>query len=119
MSWVKLEQIPFFLRHTSVSMFINLEEIMRKVFVIIAIFSVFMWFVSCSDSKKTEIDDQVVNDNSTVDDTNGETDEETTEDDVVQDNSVVPDNNIEPDNNVTNDDAVETDETVKIGRAHV
>lgn len=110
--WVELEQISRFLRHTSVSMFINLEEIMRKVFVIIAIFSVFMWFVSCSDSKKTEIDDQVVNDNSTVDDTNGETDEETTEDDVVQDNSVVPDNNIEPDNNVTNDDAVETDETV-------
>jgi len=94
-------------------MFINLEGIMRKIFVIIAVLSVFMWLVSCSESKKVEIDDQVVNDNSTVDDSTTQTDdEETTEEEIVQDNSVVPDNNIEPDNNVENDDNVIPDETV-------
>ena len=86
---------------------------MRKIFVIIAVLSVFMWLVSCSESKKVEIDDQVVNDNSTVDDSTTQTDdEETTEEEIVQDNSVVPDNNIEPDNNVENDDNVIPDETV-------
>lgn len=86
---------------------------MKKAFVIITILSVFMWLASCSDSKKVEIDDQVVNDNSTVDDSTTQTDdEETNEEDVTQDNTIVPDNNIEPDNNVTNDDAVETDENI-------
>ncbi len=83
---------------------------MKKVFVIITVLSVFMWLVSCSESKKVEIDDALVNDNSAVDDTNAETDEETTEEEIVQDNSVVPDDNIEPDNNVIPDETVVPDD---------
>jgi FtsZ-interacting cell division protein ZipA len=95
-------------------MFINLEGIMKKVFVIIAILSVFMWLASCSESKKVEIDDALANDNSTVDDSNTQADdEETNEEDVTQDNTIIPDETVEPDNNVTPDETViHDDETV-------
>jgi len=92
-------------------MFINLEEIMRKVFVIIAIFSVFMFILSCEDSK-SETDDEQSNDVFHVDNETADQNEEETDDLVTTDNNVTPDNNIEPDNNVENDDNIIPDETV-------
>jgi len=84
---------------------------MRKVFVIIAIFSVFMFILSCDDSK-AETDDEQTNDVFHVDNETADQNEEETDDLVTADNNVTPDSNVTTDNNTTPDNNVENDENV-------